>query len=287
MKVRLISATRDAERLVAMAARSTHTLKFPDHISDVEQIAIISNALEMGIYTKSQKTIMDYLPKNEREYGKRIHDNEATSMVEKINALGHTSVFEHASFTFSIEGVSRACTHQLVRHRIASYSQQSQRYVEIKDWKFVVPQSIEGNAEAKQCVDEFNIHVRNIYIKLRELGIEPQDARYMLPNSMTTNIVVTMNARALLNFFELRTCLKAQWEIRQMAILMLKEVRKKAPNIFQNAGPQCRKLGYCPERDDNCTMNPRHMRGGKKIKIEKDTSQQIQEVANHNVPSNE
>ena len=164
---------------------------------------------------------------------------------------GHLSVTEHTSFTFSIGGVSRVLTHQLVRHRIASYSQQSQRYVEIDKPTFVIPPSIKKNKENLAEYSKFMDVAWRTYNLLLKRGIPPEDSRFVLPNATTTNITVTMNARELLHFFELRCCMRAQWEIRQIAWMMMDLVKKVAPIIFKNAGPPC---DNCPEPDFPCEI---------------------------------
>jgi thymidylate synthase (FAD) len=153
---------------------------------------------------------------------------KARQIIRRVTSYGHMSVIEHASFTFSIEDVSRALTHQLVRHRIASYTQQSQRYVPYDTLK-----TLERISEA--------------YNKLLEMGIPKEDARYILPNAAKTNIVVTMNARELRHFFNLRCCMRSQWELREVAVEMLRQVKQVAPSLFENAGPTCVEFGYCPE----------------------------------------
>ena len=168
-------------------------------------------------------------------------------------ASGHESVAEHASFTFAIEGVSRALTHQLVRHRIASFSQQSQRYVEIHPFEFVKPKSIEENEDASEQYDEIMMDIYNVYAHfLRFYNIPEEDARYILPNACTTNIVVTMNARELRHFFKLRCCTRAQWEIRELADKMLELCKEAAPTLFNNAGASCVATGKCPEGKKSC-----------------------------------
>ncbi len=181
----------------------------------------------------------------------RLSDGDAQKRLAKIVGLGHLSVIEHASFTFSLEGVSRVLTHQLVRHRLASYSQQSQRYVVLGKPDYVIPKAISSNEERKKIFKEALDDVWDAYNRLIEMGVDAEDARYLLPNAAKTNIVVTMNARELLHFFRLRTCNRAQWEIRKAAKLMLNEVRRIAPTIFENAGPPC-KAGPCPEGEKTC-----------------------------------
>lgn len=168
---------------------------------------------------------------------------------------GHESVLEHAVFTFEVKGVSRALTHQLVRHRMASYAQQSQRYVDMSEAAYIIPESIDkclAPATPDGC--PLNIEYVNairkceeVYRKLVGAGIYPEDARYVLPNACTTNIIVTMNARELRHFFSLRCCERAQWEIRELANRMLKICKEVSPIIFEDAGPRCAQLGYCPE----------------------------------------
>lgn len=176
-------------------------------------------------------------------------------------ASGHESVLEHAVFTFAIEGISRACSHQLVRHRMASYSQQSQRYVKMDGFKYVIPESINDivldevwdsdigfeSVYASEVYTNLMNDIRDVYNLMIEGGIPEEDARYILPNACKTNIVVTMNARELRHFFSLRCCERAQWEIKQVAEIMLALVREVAPTLFEDAGPRCKALGYCPE----------------------------------------
>lgn len=177
---------------------------------------------------------------------------QVEQLVTKIVALGHFSTLEHVNFTFAVEGVSRVLTHQLVRHRIASYSQQSQRYVKEHDFEYIVPPSIQGNVAAQQCYEQLMRTIRTTYDQLVSLGVHQEDARYCLANATETKIVITMNARALLHFFELRCCSRAQWEIRRLAEAMLSAVRKVAPLLFANAGPACVSQGLCPEGTMSC-----------------------------------
>jgi thymidylate synthase (FAD) len=167
---------------------------------------------------------------------------------------GHTSTIEHSSFTFAIEGISRACSHQLVRHRIASFSQQSQRYVDLskKPLPYIIPPEIKRKKKLKIVFEKFMKTVEKQYHQLIKIGIKPEDARFILPNACETKIVLTMNARALHNFFQLRCCNRAQWEIRALANEMLKIVKKTAPNIFKNAGANCLAEKICWEGDLSC-----------------------------------
>ena len=182
------------------------------------------------------------------QFFEEMDSEKAKRIIRRVTGYGHTSVIEHACFTFSIEGVSRAMTHQLIRHRIASYTQQSQRYVTYNTLEnYVTPPSIRGNKEAKKLFDETLAKISEVYQKLLSMNIPKEDARFILPNAAKTNIIVTMNARELRHFFNLRCCMRAQWEIREVAIEMLRQVKKVAPALFENAGPSCVELGYCPE----------------------------------------
>ncbi len=220
MNVKLIGFTPNPEKLPAMAAKLTHSKTKPEDLD-------------------------------------KTSDKELKFILEHVMSLGHTSVIEHASFNFAISDVSRSLTHQLVRHRIASYAQQSQRYVDFKEPNYVTPPEIAKNKKMKKAYDETMKNIWEQYNKLLEMGIPAEDSRFVLPNAACTNILVTMNARSLLNFFELRCCLHAQWEIRKLANLMLKEVKKTAPTIFKNAGPACKSKGICPENKKDCLLYPK------------------------------
>ena len=180
-----------------------------------------------------------------------IEDIDPEKTLSRIVGMGHHSVIEHAVFTFSVEGVSRALTHQLVRHRVASFSQQSQRYVSMDKATYVTPHTVEDNKEALERFDSVMKTIWDAYKDLEALGIPAEDARYLLPNGCTTNITITMNARELLHFFSLRSCNRAQWEIREMSDQMLRICKEVSPIIFKNAGPPCIR-GPCPEGKKTC-----------------------------------
>lgn len=216
MRVELVSHTMDPERTVAAAIRLCYSA------SDIDQI---------------------------RE---AIDDAEAARLIRKVLKLGHFSVLEHASFTFAIDGISRACSHQMVRHRIASFSQQSQRYVTMSNFAPTIPASIARNEDASRRFDALMDSLRAEYDALLEAGVPAEDARYLLPNAAQTKIIMTANARSLLNFFELRLCTRAQAEIREMAAMMLEQAKTVAPNIFRTAGPTCESKGYCSEGQMSC-----------------------------------
>lgn len=234
MLVQLIAHTSDPEKTVAAAAKLCYS---DAHI----------------------ETLLDGLtPEKTAEF------------LQKLSDVGHASPIEHASFTFGIEGVSRTFLAQMTRHRIASFSVQSQRYVRLEDFRYVIPPEIEAIPEAKaQFIDAMNADARKYLDLVQALeeahtqrlmaqGLSEkaarakaskqanEDARFVLPNACETKMVVTMNCRSLLNFFNLRCCNRAQWEIRAVADEMLRQVLPMAPHIFAAAGPRCL-TGPCPE----------------------------------------
>ncbi len=227
VKVKLVSRTPDAEALVAAAARLCYA-------SDGDKLFACDS--------------------------KRADD-----MVRLLRKMGHMSPLEHASFSFLISGVSRAMTHQLVRHRLASYSQRSQRYVAHGGFDYIVPPRLRGKrvkcgAVSRDAVAYFEETMALLAERYRLLneslgnsGEESnEDARYILPNACETKIVVTMNARQLMHFFEERLCNRAQWEIRLAADRMLALVKKACPSIFVGCGPKCLRFGRCPEGRLSC-----------------------------------
>lgn len=202
------------------------------------------------------------------EITKKMSDDEVSRFVRMLASMEHESPLEHVSFTFAIEGISRTCSHQIVRHRIASYSQQSQRYVDLQNtFQYIIPKEIENNDLAKKyfimSMDNDYDNYKNITQALYDQyiidGMEEknalkkaiEDARFALPNACETKMVMTMNARSLLHFFEERMCNRAQWEIRIVAGKMLDLVLDVAPNIFARAGAPCT-FGHCPEGKMSC-----------------------------------
>ena len=160
---------------------------------------------------------------------------------------GHESVLEHAVFTFRVEGLSRAALAQLTRHRLASFSVQSQRYVKLDNPELVIPESIKQSAYAEE-VETTMRFVLYLYERMLQDGIPAEDVRYITPPAVTTSLVVTMNVRELRHFFTLRCCNRAQWEIRHLADGMLKLCKKAAPPLFADAGPGCVSV-TCPEKN--------------------------------------
>ncbi len=216
MDVSLLSHTPDPERAIAAAAR------------------------------------LCYAPVGAAELLETMGDDAVRRVLTTIITSGHTSALEHASYTFAIDGVSRALTHQLVRHRLASYNQQSQRYVSYaEEPHFIIPPAVAADPVALKRFKQATAAAFSAYRELMESGVAPEDARYLLPNAMETKIVVTMNVRELLHFFELRCCNRAQWEIRELALAMLSLAEPTAPYIFMDAGASCRR-GPCREGKMTC-----------------------------------
>lgn len=221
MQVQLIQHTPDPERTVAAAAR------------------------------------LCYAPIGAMRILAELSPTQVERLLRQVIQAGHHSVLEHASFTFAIEGISRVTSHQLVRHRLASYSQQSQRYVAYDHLEYVTPPAIAADAALQARYDAAMQAAHALYISLQEAGIDQEDARYVLPNATTTHMVVTMNARELRHFFTLRCCNRAQWEIRALAHAMRRAVQDAAPILFEDAGPACWR-GPCPEGAMSCGHPPAH-----------------------------
>ncbi|MFU8890301.1 MAG: FAD-dependent thymidylate synthase [Anaerosomatales bacterium] len=216
MDVRLLYHTPDPERAIAAAARLCY--------APVGAAALFEDMTAESV-RKVLRTIMN---------------------------SGHFSALEHVSYTFAVDGVSRAMTHQLVRHRLASYNQQSQRYVAYdEEPTFIVPPSVTDDPGIRERFDAAASAAFAAYRELVESGIPAEDARYLLPNAMETKIVITMNVRELLHFFELRCCKRAQWEIRDLALRMLALAEPTAPYVFMDAGASCRR-GPCREGKMTC-----------------------------------
>ncbi len=169
-----------------------------------------------------------------------------TAALKRALKSGHESVIEHVMFTFKVTGVSRALLAQLTRHRIASFSVQSQRYVDMGEMPVVIPQSIRDNPACIKLWESLIDEIRDAYGAMVEAGIPKEDARYITPQAAQTELILTMNARELRHFFSLRCCNRAQWEIRELADRMLDTCKEECPIIFEDAGPGCVR-GQCPE----------------------------------------
>lgn len=193
-----------------------------------------------------------YAPVGAAELVESMSEESVRKVLKTVITSGHLSTLEHASYTFAIDGVSRALTHQLVRHRLASYNQQSQRYVRYDSAPVMIePPSVASDPATHALFEAAANAAFDAYRALLDAGVAAEDARYLLPNAMETKIVVTMNVRELLHFFELRCCRRAQWEIRDLAMRMLELAEPTAPYIFLDAGAACRR-GPCPEGTMAC-----------------------------------
>lgn len=239
MRVDLLSCTPDGEKLIAAAAKLCY----------------------------SKTGVADLM--------EGMSDENATGFLSMLTDIGHVSPIEHVSLTFGVEGVSRSLTHQLVRHRIASYSQQSQRYVHLASFSYIIPPAIEADEKLKALFvrtmedlqSAYDAIVEGLipvnYEKNRAIGFSEkeakaraekdslEDARYVFPNACETKIIFTMNVRSLLHFIQLRSCNRAQWEIRELAIRVLALAKKEYPTLFRSAGPKCLQ-GPCPEGRMTC-----------------------------------
>ena len=220
MKVTLLAHTPEPEKLVAAAAKLCYSQK-----ADVA-------------------TLMDDLtPENTEKF------------LNKLMDLNHQSPLEHVSFTFAIEGVSRAFLAQQSRHRLQSMSVRSQRYCSEENFETIMPPAVKANDEARIAYRSVEADIRNAYKKMQDAGIANEDARSVLPNSCETRMIITMNTRELLHYFGERCCNRAQFEIRQVANEMLHQCKEVAPVLFKHAGAKCEK-GYCPEGKMSCGKAP-------------------------------
>ncbi len=221
LNVQLLDVTREPLKLIFAACRQCYSARFAGEVFSDEKLSLEQQA----------------------------------EFVKKIVASGHESPLEHVKFTFAVEGVSRALTHQLVRHRLASYSQQSQRYVKADKFDFILPPSIEQDGRMREEFSRLMAEIQRVYNRLLELYKDQgssgekanQDARFVLPQAAETKIVITMNCRELIHFFHQRCCERAQWEIKHLANRMLAICREQLPEVFETAGAKCEFLKYCPE----------------------------------------
>ena len=221
MKVELLSHTENPEKVIASAAKLCY----------------------------SNKADIDSLMND-------LTEEKVEKFVQKLESLGHESVFEHCDYTFGIEGVSRALLAQITRHRIgASFSVRSQRYCSEDNFGYVIPPSIQKHEKHAVRYKALMTDIQNLYNKLVELDVPKEDARMVLPNACETRMIVTMNVRELWHFFNLRCCSRAQWELRELAWRMLRLCEKASPILFKHAGPACVK-GYCPEGSMSCGKAP-------------------------------
>jgi thymidylate synthase (FAD) len=194
-------------------------------------------------------------PVGAAELKEKLSAEAVERLFSRLISSGHLSPLEHASFTFAIEGISRVTSHQLVRHRMASYTQQSQRYVSLRKFDYVTPASIGARDEFEDRYHQMIRDAHRLYLEMLDAGIPAEDARYVLPNAAETRLVMTMNARELMHVCSLRLCLKAQWEIVELFETVKAEVAKVAPRIAAELKPKCYHLGYCDEAE-SCGIFP-------------------------------
>ena len=209
------------------------------YINDIEQIIAACSRATRKI--ESSETLLDELTQE-----------EARRHIGRVMSRGHEGISEFAYFIFSVSGISRVLTHQLVRHRIASYLQMSSRETSLSKASFLIPPKIQKNSEALEIFQESTETAREKYQKLIELGIEYEDARYLLPSSLETHISIAINARSLNHLFGLRLCNRAQWEIRELARQMKEIVAPIAPSLFWSEPRPCVIRGFCPEGKGSC-----------------------------------
>jgi len=220
-----------------------------------------------------QVTLLNYTPDPERtvaaaarlstsktsaaQLREKMSPEQVNRLLDHVISSGHLSTLEHVSFTFAIDGISRAASHQLVRHRLASYTQQSQRYVSFKSFaelSYITPSTIAARG-FKGKFDEMVRSIHDLYRQMIEAGVPAEDARFILPNAIETKLVMTMNARELIHVCSLRLCQRAQWEIQALFAKVKEEVAKVAPRIAAEFEPKCYRMGYCDERE-SCGLFP-------------------------------
>ena len=219
----------------------------------VELISIPNNIIKT-IYTACKTCYSAKLPYE--NYLNAPDDEKMLSLIKRVIGSGHYSTIEHIQLTFAIQNVSRACTHQLVRHRHMSFSQKSQRYVKEKgEFDYIMPKSIENSPELAKKFEDFIQNTSNLYQEFIEAGILAEDARSILPNAAASSLVASLNLRELIHLANLRLCTRAQLEIRMLVKAMVDEVIKKEPWLKPYLVPKCERLGYCDE-DKSCGKMP-------------------------------
>lgn len=207
------------------------------------------------IYTACRTCYSAEMPHN--IYEEANDEAKMLKLIERVVSSGHYSTIEHIQVSFSISNVSRACTHQLVRHRHMSFSQKSQRYVKEKgQFDYLIPHSIENNPELRAKFEDFMGEISKKYLELTEAGIPAEDARAVLPNACATSLVASLNLRELIHIANLRLCTRAQYEIRTMVKLMCDELIKEEPWLKPYLVPKCERLGFCDE-DKSCGRKPK------------------------------
>lgn len=220
------------------------------------QIKLISKPENMlkTIYTACRTCYSADTPLN--IFDKDVDEEKMLNLIKRVIGSGHYSTIEHIQVSFAISNISRACTHQLVRHRHMSFSQKSQRYVQEKgQFDYLIPYSIEKNPELKSKFEEYMKQISNMYLELTEAGISAEDARAVLPNACSTSMVVSTNLRELIHVANLRLCTRAQTEIRNLVAGMCNALIEQEPWLKEYLVPKCERLGFCDE-DKSCGRKP-------------------------------
>lgn len=240
-KVKLITMSKNPIQTIYLSARQCYKMGWVGDCEILEDGTIKDNSADELISVDSQK-----------------------KLIENVLGWGHRSVIEHVSFTFAVDGVSRAESHQHVRHRIASYSQQSQRFCDTGEFNVIVPPSIKEDEESYGEYMSLMENIKDNYLTLQSMLRQKfgekdkranEDARFVLPNACETKFNFTMNCSSLLHFFSERCCTKAQWEIRYIANECLKVCKQELPIVFKDAGPKCFRTGMCFE-PNSCGIRP-------------------------------
>lgn len=231
-----------------------------EHIKKPE-VTLISKPDNMlrTIYTACRTCYSADSPQDIYDCSNARDDEKALNLINKVISSGHYSTIEHIQVSFAVNGISRACSHQLVRHRHVSFSQKSQRYVKEKEqFDYIIPPTVEKIPDIKEKFNNFMNEISKFYLELTEAGIPAEDARFVLPNAASTSMVVSMNLRELIHIANLRLCTRAQYEIRTLIKLMCDELIKSEPWLKEYLVPKCDRLGFC---DENKSCGRRQKRG--------------------------
>ena len=226
-----------------------------EKFAQVKLISKPENILKT-VYTACRTCYSADSPQNIFESDSANDEEKMLKLIKRVISSGHYSTIEHVQISFAINNISRACSHQLVRHRHMSFSQKSQRYVKEKgQFDYLTPETIEKNPELKAKFDDFMGKISQFYLELTEAGIPAEDARAVLPNAAATSMVASLNLREMIHLANLRLCTRAQKEIRMLVKAMCKELIKEEPWLSDYLVPKCESLGFCDE-DKSCGRKP-------------------------------
>ena len=227
-----------------------------DRYAEVKLISKPENMLRT-VYTACRTCYSADSPLNIYDCDAAGDEEKMLKLINRVISSGHYSTIEHIQVSFAISNISRACSHQLVRHRHMSFSQKSQRYVKEKgQFDYLIPDSIENNPVLKEKFDDFMGKISEFYLELTEMGIPAEDARAVLPNAAATSMVASLNLRELIHLANLRLCTRAQKEIRVLVKRMCDELTKEEPWLKDYLVPKCESLGFCDE-DKSCGRKPK------------------------------